>query len=224
MDHIWEEGGDSIWWNTSEEKLLHPHHINIIWARKPGPGLEAKIATYMSYASSSLSHHRMNIEQFHVEFCSEQNHWDVFVFHPVTSKLSPRHRWLPPAGPLTQKSVRFSVTGTNSNNVRMSRVFVSHTLTDTEHSGNNVKTFSTWHSSISPRSFCKCSLCPHCFMTMYWLYSDMSSHKCECVSHDQEPGPAAGCCLWVHYSLPEPGVWGELSSLHILMISFSVAH
>ena len=121
-------------------KLLHPHHINKIWARKPGPAPAAKIAIHTSYTSSSLSHHRMNIEQFHVDFCSEQNHSDVFVFLPVTSRLSPRHRWLPPAGPLTQTSVRFSVTGTNSNNVRMSRVFVSHTLTDTEPSGSNLET------------------------------------------------------------------------------------
>ena len=124
------------------EKLLHPHHINKKWARQLRSNwTENKIAhTGALSLPSFLSHHQMNISQFHVDFCSEQNHSDVFVFLPVMSKLSPHQQWLPPAGPLTQTSVRFSVTGTNSNNVRMSRVFVSHTLTDTEPSGSNLET------------------------------------------------------------------------------------
>ena len=91
------------------EKLLHPHHINKKWAQQLRSNwTENKIAhTGALLLPSFLSHHQMNISQFHVDFCSEQNHSEVFVFLPVMSKLSPHQQWLPPARPLTQTSVRF---------------------------------------------------------------------------------------------------------------------
>ena len=221
MDHIWEEGGDSIWWNTSEEKLLHPHHINIIWARKPGPGLEAKIATYMSSTSSSLSHHRMNIEQFHVDFRSEQNHWDVFVFlsrqncpHAIGDCLLPGHLHRQVWDFQSQGQIQI-MSGCPVFSFLTLWLTRNTQVTTWKHFQHDIHWFAQEAFVNVPSAPTASWPCIDCIPI--WALTNVNVFP---TTRSQDLLPVVSeftiHCL-------SPGNW-ELSSLHFLMISFSVAH
>ena len=129
---------------------------------------------------------------------------------------------LPPGHLHRQVWDSYSGQITNSNNVRMSCVFISHTLTDTEWilSGNNVETCWTQIMIIYRFPSAKFPLPPlHDHVLTVFRY--VLSQLWMCF-----PRPRSHCCLvsGLNYSPPQFPAPGIRRAHHRPIISCSVAH